>query len=67
MLTLISVYRWELNGGMKGPVDRGALKDDEDALSERALDSGVRTFLKHAGEEDLGFSIVALTPRADDA
>lgn len=38
-------HLWELNGGMKGPVDRGVLAEDEDALSEKALDLGVRTFM----------------------
>ncbi|KAI9709519.1 MAG: ubiquitinyl hydrolase 1 [Bogoriella megaspora] len=54
---------WELNGGMKGPVRRGTLEEGEDALSERALDLGVRGFLEEAkrvGEGEIGFSIVAL-------
>lgn len=58
-------HLWELNGGMKGPVDRGALEDGEDALSERALELGARTFLKMAGEADMDFSIVALAPSLD--
>ena len=49
---------WELNGGMKGPVYRGDLGKGEDAVSERALELGVRTFLDLGGEE--GFSLVAL-------
>ena len=55
-------HLWELNGGMKGPVDRGALGEDEDALSEHALALGVKTFLKKAGDGDLQFSLVALAP-----
>lgn len=56
-------HLWELNGGMKGPVDRGVLGEGEDALSERALDLGVRTFLREdvLGDE-VGFSLVALAP-----
>ena len=54
-------HLWELNGGMKGPVDRGLLAEDEDGLSEHALNLGVHTFLKKAGT-DLQFSLVALTP-----
>jgi ubiquitin carboxyl-terminal hydrolase L3 len=50
---------WELNGGMKGPVDRGYL-GEEDALSEKALDLGVRTILNKAQREDR-FSIVAMS------
>src|SRR2546421_692606 len=38
-------HLWELNGGMKGPVDRGGLGEEEDALSERALTLGVKSFL----------------------
>lgn len=53
-------HLWELNGGMKGPVDRGALTEDEDALSEHALNLGVRTIMKEAHGED-GFSIVAIS------
>lgn len=59
-------YRWELNGGMKGPVDRGVLEEDEDALSERALELGVKTFLEKGGEGEVQFSLVALAPRDDD-
>ena len=54
---------WELNGGMRGPVCRGPLGKDEDALSETALDLGVRPFLKVAegmGDGEIGFSVVAL-------
>jgi len=52
-------HLWELNGGMKGPVDRGVLGEGEDVLGERALNLGVRTFLKR-GEGEEGFSLVAL-------
>ena len=55
-------HLWELNGGMKGPVDRGALTEHEDALSERALQLGVRSFMRHAGSQDLEFSMVAVAP-----
>ncbi|KAI2008221.1 hypothetical protein LOY97_004417 [Ophidiomyces ophidiicola] len=58
-------HLWELNGSMKGPVDRGALQPEEDCLSENALNMGVRTFLNNksdAGEGDFGFSLVALAP-----
>lgn len=51
---------WELNGGMNGPIARGHLGDDEDALHEKALDLGVRTILQHVQEEP-GFSIVAMS------
>lgn len=54
-------HLWELNGGMKGPLDRGALAANEDALSEKALQLGVGSFMKYAGEKDVDFSIVAIT------
>lgn len=56
---------WELDGRRKGPLNRGTLADDEDVLSERALDIGVRGFLareQEAGAGELRFSLVALGP-----
>lgn len=50
-------HLWELNGGMKGPIDRGFL-GDEDMLSRKALDMSVGPFL--TGGEDIGVSIVGL-------
>ncbi|KAL1624221.1 hypothetical protein SLS54_004151 [Diplodia seriata] len=54
-------HLWELAGYAKGPYDRGALGEEEDMLSERALGLGVRTFLEKAGG-DARFSLVALAP-----
>lgn len=54
---------WELDGRRKGPLARGKLGDDEDALSETALELGVRRFLKTeaaGGNPDLRFSLVSL-------
>ncbi|MCJ1472165.1 ubiquitinyl hydrolase 1 [Lambiella insularis] len=60
-------HLWELEGGWNGPLDRGALKPDEDALSEHALQLGVRTFLKEAQTGgNLSFSIVALAPKSNE-
>ncbi|KAJ5902795.1 Ubiquitin carboxyl-terminal hydrolase isozyme L3 [Penicillium taxi] len=61
---------WELDGRRKGPLARGVLADDQDALSEAALDLGIRRFLKtEAGSEsqssDLRFSLVSLGPLFD--
>ncbi|KAF2454575.1 ubiquitin carboxyl-terminal hydrolase isozyme L3 [Lineolata rhizophorae] len=56
---------WELEGGWTGPIRRGELEEGEDVLSEKALDMSVRPFLKHAGEGNLDFSIVALAPSLD--
>ncbi|GAD95234.1 ubiquitin C-terminal hydrolase L3 [Paecilomyces variotii No. 5] len=59
---------WELDGRRKGPLERGQLADDEDVLSEKALDLGVRRFLrieKEGGNPDLRFSLVSLGPHFD--
>lgn len=57
---------WELEGSRKGPLDRGELTKDEDALSPRALDLGLRRIIKlvqNAGEGDIRFSCTALAPK----
>lgn len=59
---------YELDGRRKGPLCRGELAEDEDMLSEKALDKGVRRFLKteeDAGHGDLRFSLVSLGPVFD--
>lgn len=57
---------WELEGSRKGPLERGYLADDEDVLSPRALDMGIKRIVelnKDGGEENLQFSCIALAPR----
>lgn len=59
---------WELDGRRKGPLNRGKLSTDEDVLSEKALDLGVRSFLKReseAGGGDLRFSLITLAESLD--
>ncbi|KAB8076383.1 hypothetical protein BDV29DRAFT_200179 [Aspergillus leporis] len=59
---------WELDGRRKGPLERGVLGEGEDALSEKALELGVRRFLKteaEGGNPDLRFSLVSLGPLFD--
>lgn len=59
---------WELDGRRTGPLNRGALNEDEDVLSEKGLNLGVRSFLKReqsAGGGELRFSLVALGPSFD--
>ncbi|KAF1846646.1 peptidase C12, ubiquitin carboxyl-terminal hydrolase 1 [Cucurbitaria berberidis CBS 394.84] len=61
-------HLWEMDGRRKAPLDRGALGPDEDVLSEKALDLGVRSFLKRevAGERgDLRFSLITLAESLD--
>ncbi|KAL8864047.1 MAG: hypothetical protein Q9174_007481 [Haloplaca sp. 1 TL-2023] len=55
---------WELDGRRKGPLNRGVLAEEDDVLAEKALDMGVRRFLKREGG-DMRFSLVALAPSMD--
>ncbi|OAA69458.1 ubiquitin hydrolase [Cordyceps fumosorosea ARSEF 2679] len=52
-------HLWELEGQTDGPVDRGLLPPEDDVLSAKALELGLRKFLKHS-EGNPNFSIVAL-------
>ena len=59
-------HLWELEGSRKGPIDRGALAEDEDVLSPRALELGIKRVIKlvqDAGIGDLRFSCTALAPK----
>lgn len=61
-------HMWEMDGRRKGPLDRGSLSEDEDVLSEKALELGVRSFMKReaeAGGGDLRFSLIVLAPSLD--
>ncbi|KAJ4286549.1 hypothetical protein N0V90_013249 [Kalmusia sp. IMI 367209] len=54
---------WELEGSRMGPLDRGSLADDEDVLSPRALDMGIKRIIKlnvDGGGKGLLFSCLAL-------
>ncbi|EHY53075.1 ubiquitinyl hydrolase 1 [Exophiala dermatitidis] len=56
---------WELDGRRKGPINRGRLGPDEDVLSEKAQELGVRAFFKReeeAGNRESRFSVVMLGP-----
>lgn len=55
-------HLWELEGATDGPVDRGLLSADDDMLSEKALDLGIRKFIKHS-DGNPNFSIVALSKK----
>lgn len=52
-------HLYELDGSWNGPIDRGMLDEGEDGLSEKALEMGVRRFVK-AAQGSLEFSVVAL-------
>ncbi|GKZ58077.1 hypothetical protein AnigIFM49718_003885 [Aspergillus niger] len=53
---------WELEGSRKGPLERGDLAENEDVLSPRALDMGIRRIIKLNADEggSLLFSCIAL-------
>ncbi|KAH8803140.1 hypothetical protein F5884DRAFT_804550 [Xylogone sp. PMI_703] len=55
-------HLYELEGGRKGPLDRGKLEDDEDVLSPNALEKGIGRLIRLESEAggDLRFSITAL-------
>ncbi|KAK3687441.1 hypothetical protein B0T22DRAFT_128469 [Podospora appendiculata] len=55
-------HLWELEGSRKGPLERGLLGEDEDLLSEKAVERGLGRLIKmqQAGGGDLRFSCVAL-------
>lgn len=62
-------HLWELEGSRKGPLDRGPLSEEDDVLSPRALELGLKRVIKleqDAGGKDLRFSCIALAPRRDD-
>jgi ubiquitin carboxyl-terminal hydrolase L3 len=59
---------WEMDGRRKGPIELGELEEGEDVLSEKALELGVRAFLKReeeAGGGDLRFSLITLAEGLD--
>jgi ubiquitin carboxyl-terminal hydrolase L3 len=60
---------WELEGGRKGPIDRGVLGDDEDVLSPRAIKLGIGRVIEMesaSGGGDLRFSCIALARKVGE-
>ncbi|KAK4170216.1 ubiquitin carboxyl-terminal hydrolase isozyme L3 [Cladorrhinum sp. PSN259] len=61
-------HLWEMEGSREGPLDRGALGEDEDVLSPKALDLGLKRVIKlelESGGKDLRFSCIALAPKLE--
>jgi hypothetical protein len=56
---------WEMEGAWRGPIELGQLGEEEDVLSEKALELGVKRFMKHANEGEVNFSLTALAPTMD--
>jgi ubiquitin carboxyl-terminal hydrolase L3 len=57
-------HLYELEGGFNGAVDLGELQDD-DCLSERALELGIGRYIKVA-DGNMEFSIISLSERAEE-
>ncbi|KXX77458.1 Ubiquitin carboxyl-terminal hydrolase isozyme L3 [Madurella mycetomatis] len=60
-------HLWELEGSRNGPLDRGELGEDDDVLSPKALELGLKRIIRlelESGGQDLRFSCIALAPRA---
>ncbi len=60
---------WELEGGRRGPLDRGLLKDHEDVLSPKAVKLGIGRVIeleRASGGGDLTFSCIALAKKVDE-
>ena len=61
-------HLYEMDGRRKGPLDRGQLGENEDVLSPKALEKGIRAFLRReesAGGGELRFSLIALAEGFD--
>jgi len=54
-------HLWELEGRRNGPVDRGVLAEDEDVLSEKALQSGPLRLINQEKAIEGRFNCLALT------
>jgi ubiquitin carboxyl-terminal hydrolase L3 len=54
-------HLWELEGWRKGPMDRGALAEDEDVLSTKALALGPLRIINREKASEGRFSVIALS------
>lgn len=61
-------HLYELEGDRKGPLDRGLLAEDEDVLSEKALERGLGGLMRIESENggDLRFSAIALAGTVEE-
>jgi ubiquitin carboxyl-terminal hydrolase L3 len=61
-------HLWELEGNRKGPLDRGPLGENDDVLSEKALELGIKRYVRleeEAGGKELRFSCLALAAKQE--
>jgi ubiquitin carboxyl-terminal hydrolase L3 len=56
---------YEMDGGKKGPVERGIVLGDEDLLGSEALGL-IREYIQREGSGNLNFSLMALTGLTED-
>jgi ubiquitin carboxyl-terminal hydrolase L3 len=54
-------HLWELEGWRKGPMDRGAIAEDEDVLSTKALELGPLRIINREKASEGRFSVIALS------
>lgn len=59
-------HLYELDGSWDGPIDHGLLPKDGDLLSEKALEMGIRKYLKLA-EGSVEYSMVALATNSNES
>ncbi|TKA70432.1 hypothetical protein B0A55_07891 [Friedmanniomyces simplex] len=57
-------HLYELEGSWDGPIDRGMMESGEDVLGEKALDAGIRRFVR-AAEGNLEMSMIALCTKPE--
>ena len=58
-------HLYELDGDLSGPIDLGALNENDDILSENALEP-IKRFMQTNGRSKLGFSMLALVPKVEN-
>lgn len=53
---------WELEGDRRGPLNRGYLEEGQDALSDRALELGIKRLIniQQGADDNVRFSCIAL-------
>ncbi|KAK1066559.1 hypothetical protein LTR12_001791 [Friedmanniomyces endolithicus] len=58
-------HLYELEGSWDGPIDRGVMGSGDDVMSEKALEAGIRRFVK-AAEGNMEMSMIALCTKPGD-
>ena len=58
-------HLWEMDGAWDGPIDHGLLPEGDDLLSEKALEMGIKKYVKLA-DDCIEYSMVALATHRED-